>query len=101
MSSSEALNLKIWLHNYPANTYLNGILLFVAGLAIIRVHQYLHFNWKGLMTLTGWCALLLGCFRICFPENPQAGQHPLTYMILLLLLITGTIISYKGYLSKG
>lgn len=38
-SIGEALNLDIWDTNLAPVTYLNGTLLFVAGLALIRAHN--------------------------------------------------------------
>jgi len=39
VTASEALNLDIWSGVSPALVYLNGVLLFVAGLAIVRTHN--------------------------------------------------------------
>ena len=44
-TTSEAMNLHIWAPNIAPVTYLNGTLLFVAGLSIIRVHNYWTRSW--------------------------------------------------------
>jgi hypothetical protein len=36
---SEALHLHIWAANIAPVPYLDGVLLFVAGLAIVRAHN--------------------------------------------------------------
>jgi uncharacterized membrane protein len=47
----------------PPVVYLSGILMFVAGLAIVRAHNRWAANWTVLVTLTGWFFLGLGLFR--------------------------------------
>ena len=48
----------------PPVVYLSGILMFVAGLAIIRAHNLWKLDWTVLVTLSGWFFLLLGLFRM-------------------------------------
>ena len=55
---SEALNLHIWAANIAPVTYLDGVLLFAAGLAIVRAHNVWTRRWPVLITLAGWCGLL-------------------------------------------
>ena len=40
MTLSEMINLSIWENNIPSVTFLNGVLLFVGGISIIRVHNF-------------------------------------------------------------
>src|SRR5215204_3434811 len=47
LSASEALNDRIWDDNLAPVTYLDGALLFVGGLSILRAHNC----WRG-----GWLA---------------------------------------------
>ena len=39
LTVSETVNLGIWKTNDPRVTYLNGLLLFIGGLAIVRAHN--------------------------------------------------------------
>lgn len=48
----------------PPVVYLSGVLMFVAGLAIVRVHNIWRGDWTLLVTLCGWFLLLLGLFRM-------------------------------------
>src|SRR6476619_6365533 len=48
----------------PPVVYLSGVLMFVAGLAVVRAHNVWARNWTVLVTLTGWFALLLGLVRM-------------------------------------
>ena len=55
-------------HLYDAQTppviYLSGIIMFVAGLAVVRAHHVWEKNWTVLITLAGWFLLLLGLVRM-------------------------------------
>ncbi len=76
LSVSEALNLHLLTADIGPNlvhvVYLNGTLLFVAGLSIVRVHNYWTGRWPVLVTLVGWLAALGGLIRM-FQENGGEG----------------------------
>ena len=96
---SETMNFHIWATNIPPNTYLNGLLLFIAGLSIIRVHN----TWRGwpvLITLSGWFYLLLGLYRVFFPEAQQAPANSFTYLMLIILFLVGVFLTFKAYGKK-
>ena len=40
MTLSEMINLSIWESSIPSVTFLNGVLLFVGGISIIRIHNF-------------------------------------------------------------
>ena len=48
----------------PPVVYLSGVLMFVAGLAIVRSHNLWRRDWTVLVTLCGWFLLTLGLFRM-------------------------------------
>lgn len=77
--------------------YLNGTLLFVAGLALVRAHNLWRRDWTVLLTLTGWVALLLGLYRMFFPVAPQASAGAATYAMLAVLFIVGAILTAAAY----
>src|SRR5580765_6511409 len=54
IGASEALTYRIWASNIAPLISLNGALLFVAGLAIVRAHNRWTRGWPVLVTLTGW-----------------------------------------------
>jgi hypothetical protein len=97
MTVSEALNLHIWAANIPAVTYLNGIILFTAGLAIVRAHNRWVAGWPVLVTLAGWFGLALGLFRILLPELQPGGSNFMTYAVIAILCAGGLVITYKAY----
>ena len=53
----------------PALIFVSGILLFVAGLAIVRVHNRWTNGWPVLVTVLGWLAVLGGLARMLFPTG--------------------------------
>jgi hypothetical protein len=53
----------------PGLIFLSGILLFVAGLAIVRVHNVWVGGWPVLVTVLGWVAVLSGLLRMLFPTQ--------------------------------
>jgi hypothetical protein len=97
MTLSEMINLSIWESNIPSVTYLNGVLLFVGGIAIIRVHNFWVRSWIILITLIGWLTIILGLFRMFFPTANQAGENFFTYLLLISLFIIGLFLVFKGF----
>jgi cation transport ATPase len=97
LTLSEAMNLRIWAHNMAPVVYLNGALLFVAGLAIIRAHNRWTFGWPVMVTIAGWMALLGGLYRMFAPAAPQAGENSFTYAALVGLFLFGAVLTFKAY----
>ncbi len=97
MTLSEMINLSIWESNIPSVTFLNGILLFVGGISIIRVHNSWVRSWNILITLIGWLTLLLGLLRMFFPNAKQGGENFSTYLVLTVLFVIGLFLVLKGY----
>lgn len=97
MTLSEMINLPIWESNIPGVTFLNGVLLFVGGISIIRVHNFWVRSWIVSITLTGWLTLILGVLRMFFPTANQAGENYSIYLLLAVLFVTGLFVSFKGY----
>ena len=99
LTISEAMNFHIWAVNIAPVTYLNGTLLLVAGLAIIRIHNHWR-GWSVLVTLTGWFCILGGLYRMFVPEAPQAPQNTAAYIGLGILFVIGIFLTFKAYGRK-
>lgn len=97
MTLSEMINLSIWESNIPGVTFLNGVLLFVAGISIIRIHNFWVRGWTILITLIGWLTIILGLLRMFFPTAKQTGENLSTYLLLTVLFVTGLVLVFKGY----
>jgi len=99
LSITEAMNLHIWATNIASVIYLNGTLLFVAGLSIVRVHNIWR-GWPMIITITGWVILFGGLFRMFAPEAKQAGENTYTYVMFIFLFLIGFFLTYKSYYEK-
>ncbi len=99
MTLSEMINLSIWESNIPSVTFLNGALLFVAGISIIRVHNFWVRSWAVLITLIGWLTLLLGLLRMFVPTVKQTGEKFSPCLMLSALCVVGLFLTLKGYYS--
>jgi uncharacterized membrane protein HdeD (DUF308 family) len=97
LTISETMNYHIWASNIPSVTYLNGTLLLIAGISIVRAHNRWTIAWPVLVTLVGWVAILLGLFRMFAPEAQQAPQNNFTYAMLAVLCAVGIFLTFKAY----
>ena len=89
----------------PPVVYLSGVLMFVAGLAVVRAHNHWAANWTVLITLSGWFFLLLGLVRMFAASAYQRGsaRTSATVFIVLegILLVGGLIMTFKAYTRDG
>ena len=97
LSLSEFLNFHIWTKVEATVVYLNGLLLFIGGLALIRSHNNWTFNWTILITIIGWLSLILGLYRIFLPCSKQFERNTFTCVALGTLLIAGIFLTVKSY----
>lgn len=114
LSVSEALNLRLMMAELGPTAvhviYLNGTLLFVAGLSIVRVHNYWVAGWPVLVTLMGWFTMVSGLIRMFAPiAGAQLGldvQRPeqsiiVIYAMLVVLLAMGVVLTFKAFVREG
>ena len=85
----------------PPVVYLSGVLMFVAGLAIVQAHNVWQRDWTVLVTLSGWFFLLLGLFRMFAAglyQRRSASASSTFFMILeAILFVVGLIMTFKAY----
>jgi hypothetical protein len=85
----------------PSVIYLSGVLMFVAGLAIVRVHNVWARDWTVLITLSGWSILVLGLVRIfAASQYHQAAQAASSMTLMALegfLLAVALVITFMAY----
>ncbi|MEH2512208.1 cytochrome bd-type quinol oxidase subunit 2 [Nitrobacteraceae bacterium AZCC 1564] len=87
----------------PAIIFVSSILLFVAGLAIVRAHNRWKYGWPLLVTVLGWLAVLGGLARMLFPTGLAAiaaGIDRVTGVIIataIVILGLGALLSFKAY----
>ena len=85
----------------PPVIYLSGVIMFVAGLAVVRAHNIWARNWTVLITLSGWFLFALGLVRMfAASQYRQAtqGASSMTFMILEgFFVVVALIITFKAY----
>ncbi len=94
---TEAINLHIYTTRTPQVTFLNGMILFVLGLAVVRFHNLWRRSWVIIITIMGWMILLSGLFRMLFPDAQQASISPVTYAVIIGLSLVGLFMTFKAY----
>lgn len=85
----------------PPVVYLSGVLMFVAGLAIVQWHNLWQRDWTLLITLCGWFLLALGLFRMFaadFYRQASGNVSLLSFMIVEgILFAIGFLITWKAH----
>ena len=95
---SEAFTYRIWADNIAPLIALNGVLLFVAGLAIVRAHNRWTRSWPVAVTIVGWIFLLGGLFRMFAPEVQMSGENaPTTIATAIVVGAIGLFLTFKAY----
>lgn len=86
-----------------AVVFLAGLLLLVAGLAIIRVHNIWDGGWPVLITVSGWLAVFGGLVRMMIPDQSAAMARKFidnttaVTTSALIMLALGAFLSVKGF----
>ena len=84
--------------------FMSGVITLPVGLAIVVTHNVWEANWRVLITLIGWIAVLAGIARLALPDAMKTlGEAMLekTFMTTVpgaLMAIIGVYLSYHGYL---
>lgn len=98
VGASEALNYRMFAGNTAPLIYLNGTVLFTAGLSIVRAHNRWVRGWPVVLTGAGWVLALVGLFRMFFPTVQRDRQNPrLTVVTASLTALTGLFLTCKAY----
>ena len=88
----------------PPVVYLSGVLMFVAGLAIVRVHNRWARDWTVLVTLAGWFSGTLGLLRMfaasAYQQGAASTPTPVFMVLEGMLLLCGIVLTFQGY-SRG
>jgi hypothetical protein len=84
--------------------YLFGMTRFIAGLAVVLLHNLWVADWRIIVTLTGWAAMLRGVLILVMPETAAAwARRSLERGALLpvagaVAVALGTLLCILGYL---
>ena len=101
LGATEAWNVDMFAGQIPPVVYLNGGILFVVGLALVRSHNRWGWSWPTIVTITGWVVLLAGLYRMIAPDAPQAHRSAAAYAMFAAIALVGAFLTYKGYRSEN
>jgi uncharacterized membrane protein len=83
--------------------YIAGLLALVPGLALVLTHNVWAADWRLIVTLLGWLAVIGGLFRIVFPQEvTRIGARMIARDDTLVvggvvMLALGVVLSFYGY----
>jgi len=87
----------------PALMFLSGVITLPAGLAIVLTHNVWAGDWRILITILGWLAVIGGLFRLLAPQRTvTVGRtmlaNPSTLHISTgVYLLIGALLCFFGY----
>ena len=103
-SEFQIIQPHLYDEQIPPVVYLSGVLMFVAGLAIVRSHNLWQRNWTLLVTICGWFLLALGLFRMfaaSFYRQTTGNTSSLFFMIVeCILFAIGSLITWKSFVRS-
>ena len=86
--------------------FLAGVISLPAGLAVALTHNVWTPDWRVVITLLGWLALISGTLRIVAPQlvidwGHAATAKPAVFMIGgAIWLAIGALLTYFGYFHR-
>ncbi len=86
--------------------YVNGYIAILLGLMTIAGHNKWVLDWRILITLIGWSAVVKGAGRLLVPERAALAEEQYEQNEIfvkcgfLILLLLGTFLIYKGFFGS-
>jgi hypothetical protein len=88
----------------PGLIMMSGILLFVAGVSIVRAHNRWTGGWPIVVTVLGWLFVLGGLARLLFPVRITgiavglgSNMSVIAGAEAVILLLVGAFLSFMAY----
>jgi hypothetical protein len=97
IAGSEAVNLDLLREQYRFDSYLDGSVVFVAGLSLVHVHNRWVSGWPVVLTLTGWAAMLGGLVRMFAPRGQTGRAGPAAYVGIAVPFGVGVFLTVRAY----
>ena len=85
--------------------FMSGVITLPVGLAIVVTHNVWAADWRALITLIGWIAVIAGTARLALPDAMKTvGEAMLEKPLMIaapgaLMAIIGGYLSWQGYLA--
>ena len=89
----------------PALIFFSGMILLPAGLAVVLSHNVWTLDWRVIITLLGWVAVISGALRVFAPDRAtDVGKKLLdrkafTTASAAFWLVVGAVLCYFGFFS--
>ena len=87
----------------PSFVFVMGMLALVAGLAIVNAHNVWVGDWRVIITILGWLAVIRGVLSLLFPlrlhgiaEQMMAGRTGPTVGAVITIVL-GAVLTWVGY----
>jgi uncharacterized protein YacL len=87
----------------PGFVFMAGMLALVAGLAIVNAHNLWVADWRVIITVLGWVAVIRGIVSLLFPLRLRSvAEHmvasPTGPVIgAVIIVVLGAILAWMGY----
>jgi len=85
--------------------FLSGMIILPAGLAVVLNHNVWVMDWRVIITLLGWLAVISGAIRVFAPDRltkfgkkAMANKEIVTAAALIWIVI-GAVLCYCGFRS--
>ena len=88
----------------PALIFLSGIITLPAGLAIVLTHNVWTPDWRVIITIVGWLAVVTGAIRMILPQQAAAKGRTMIARPLVpkigaaIWLAIGVLLCFFGYI---
>ena len=89
----------------PALIFFTGMILMPAGLAVVLNHNVWVADWRVIITLLGWVAVISGALRVFAPYRAtEIGKKFLKYRnyetaAAAIWVVIGAVLCYFGFFS--
>lgn len=83
--------------------FLAGILLLIAGIAILQTHNIWAGDWRVIITIFGWLSIVGGLVRIFLPEFATTiadrikPDHPAVLVMAVVCIALGAFLTAKAH----
>lgn len=82
---------------------ISGLLALIFGILLVVSHNVWVADWRVIITIIGWLALIKGLLRLLFPDYAYkiirgfADNIQVYYITDIIILIVGIYLCYVGY----
>ena len=99
---SGKLDLKKLVEDFervPALSYVTGFMTIVLGMLLVEYHNLWVKDWRVLVTLVGWAALVKGILLVSCPQFIRAfkGWYSKTRVWGAVIFSIGLVFGYFGF----